>query len=279
MGNAESTQKPAAVPDIAAAPAPPPLPAAVASSAIVVESSSSSRNPMPTYVLGLEEARSYLQVRVPSSIFCGGVAGASIGYYVGDMMALYFYTYALGAGFVSTAFYGTTYMLRVARQQDDVFNYAVSGGVNSAWMITGLAGLRKGVLGGLFGVAAGAAYKVGGDLFFDMSRTAWLQHRRFTLENSTERRLVINKPKFHPNDSQAHRYGKGEERHGSIIPKVNPHTYIHSMQCIYNIHARNTRYTIQTHTKHNTHTHTHKHTHTGSIAKRDGRAAKQARSS
>ncbi len=145
-----------------------------------------------------EEFKTYLQYKVPSSIIVGGLSGGAWGYYVGDVAALYSCTYAFGFGFASTAFFCGTYGLRKLRQQDDVYNYALSGAFNSAWMVTGLAGKRRGALAGLLGAASGAALKISGDWFYDTGRQAWITHRRVTLDESRPRLLSTTQRKTPP---------------------------------------------------------------------------------
>lgn len=61
---------------------------------------------------------------------------AAIGYYVGDAMALYGYTYAAGLGISSTLFYSGAYGMRTLRGTDDVYNYAISGTANAGAMVS-----------------------------------------------------------------------------------------------------------------------------------------------
>ena len=142
---------------------------------------------MPAF--DIDDIQRYLQYRIPSSIVFGGLSGGAWGYYIGDAAALYSCTYAFGFGFASTAFFCGTYGLRTLRQQDDIYNYAISGSLNSAWMVTGLAGRRKGMLAGLIGGIGGIALKVSGDWLHDTARMAWITHRKVTLDNSRPRLL------------------------------------------------------------------------------------------
>jgi len=131
------------------------------------------------------------------------------------MTALYGYSGALGLGMGSTAFFGTVYGLRHARQQDDLGNYAASGAINGLWIITGITrSLPRGVVGAALGAALGVGVKLGGDALFQTSREAWIAHRIHTLEFSKPRVLESRKPMFHPNDSRLPRGGTG-----GIIPR------------------------------------------------------------
>jgi hypothetical protein len=62
---------------------------------------------------------------------------------------------------------------------------------------------RKSVIGALGGAAVGALVKVGGDWFYETSRSAWVSHRRLTLEHSRPRVLNIRKPQFPPKPGQS----------------------------------------------------------------------------
>jgi hypothetical protein len=61
---------------------------------------------------------------------------AAIGYYVGDAMALYGYTYAAGLGMSSTLFYSGAYGMKTLRGTDDIYNYAASGTTNAGLLVS-----------------------------------------------------------------------------------------------------------------------------------------------
>lgn len=196
MGNAISVPP---EPEVIVPPPPPPPP------------------PAPKYDLSLKEAQVYLQNRVPVTSFIGGLTGTAAGYYIGDMMGLYGYSGAFGAGLASTAFYGTNYLLRCARQQDDVYNYAASGCINGFWIAAGLSrSSKKGAVGAACGILFGVGYKVGGDWLYDMSRSAWLNYRTHQVAFGRPRLLEPRRPMFDPKDVE----GMDRARvSGSIIPK------------------------------------------------------------
>lgn len=165
------------------------------------------------YEPSLDAARNYLSPRVPTAFLVGSIGGASVGYYIGEMAGLYSITYGFGLGMTSTAFYGGTYALKCARKKDDVYNYMISGSLNGGIIMLGLGGYKRGLLGAVLGTAAGALLKVGSDQAYDMTRLAWVRHRKYTIENSKERLLDVRKPQFHPKDSTLQR------RDMNIIPK------------------------------------------------------------
>jgi hypothetical protein len=87
------------------------------------------------YRLDIDDVQKYMKYRIPTAVTCGGLTGAAWGYYIGDAAAIYSISYAFGLGFASTAFFGGVYGLRYARQKDDVYNFAISGSLNSAWLV------------------------------------------------------------------------------------------------------------------------------------------------
>ena len=70
----------------------------------------------------------------------------------------------------------------------------------------------------MLGTGAGALLKIAGDATYDTARTAWIQHRKYTLDNSKEKILDIRKPAFHPKDSKLLGNLSGGNRGKSIIP-------------------------------------------------------------
>ncbi len=197
----------------------------------IVENSSSSSgekevspSPPPTYEISLDSARVYFENKVPGSVLVGGLTGFTTGFYIGESAALYTAAYAAGAGLGTTALLAGTYGMRQIRQKDDAFNFIVSGAFNGAWIVTGLAGKKRGVAGAVVGAAAGLLLKVGGDSLYDTGRTAWIKYRKHTLENSKPRMLDVRKPMFRPEDSQL--------RNQTIIPPSDSTNYVNSAAAI-----------------------------------------------
>ena len=87
------------------------------------------------YEISYSSAIEYISYKIPASVLSGSVIGLTTGYYAGDMLALYGYTYAFGFGLVSTSYFGGTYCLRHLRKKDDYINHAISGFVNAGWMV------------------------------------------------------------------------------------------------------------------------------------------------
>jgi len=178
--------------------------------------------PPPSFPLDFTTAREDLEDKVPTAVAVGAVAGVARGYYVGDVAALYGYSAAFGLGMASTAFYGTAYLLRYARQREDLSNYTLSGSITGFWALAGLKRtLPAGLLGALVGAAVGTSVKVGGDWLYDTSREAWLSHRIHRLEFSRPRLLEkAHKPAFHPKDSRLQHQPAPAETKESLAPPL-----------------------------------------------------------
>ena len=112
---------------------------------------SSSAKPVSEeeFPISLESYRDYLSAKILFATGTGSLIGVSSGFYMGDMMALYGYSYALGFGVSSTAYFSGTYALRYLRKEDDYINHGVSGFVNGGWMTAAFGGIRKGVFGAI----------------------------------------------------------------------------------------------------------------------------------
>lgn len=89
----------------------------------------------PKYAPTFENLREYFSLRTPLSVCAGGLTGVTAGFYAGDMVALYGYTYALGFGIFSTSYFLGTFSLRYVRNKDDYVNHAASGFVSAGLMV------------------------------------------------------------------------------------------------------------------------------------------------
>ena len=156
-----------------------------------------SSSPEPLSTAGLVD---YLQYKVPAATLCGGICGSAAGYYIGGLTALYGYGFGVGGGVVSSAFYLGTYGLQQLRRRDDSLNYAISGGFNAGWMVSGVYGVRRGVLAAFLGAGIGVAYKVIGEQVYQVSRKAWIEHRLHGLYRSAPRLLTVRRPQFPPRE-------------------------------------------------------------------------------
>lgn len=175
------------------------------------------------YDVSLQGCAEYLRFKVPIVTLSGAAVGASVGFYTGGLTALYGYGYGIGGGVCCTAFYGGTYWLQYMRQKDDYINYMISGGVNASWLVAGMQGPRRGVLGLLCGALAGGVYKITGDYMYSTARTAWVEHRLHGLYKSTPKVLAARRPAFAPRDKESleemeKRVRQRREASKSIIP-------------------------------------------------------------
>ena len=199
--------------------------AAITAAAEVVDATKDAATPPAPEVFeaSLAGVRGYLENKLPSSLLVGGITGFTTGFYLGESAALYTAAYSLGASVGATSLFLGTYGLRRMRQKDDALNFVISGAFNGAWIVTGLAGRRRGIAGAVVGAAAGLALKVGGDALYDTSRTAWIRYRKYTLENSKPRVMDVRKPLFRPEDSTL---GTQMRENLSAVPKRDSPQYI-----------------------------------------------------
>ena len=126
-----------------------PTPPAPSSPPCSSSSSSGTADIEEEHAFSIESYRDYVSTKVLLATATGSAIGVSSGYYIGDMMALYGYSYALGFGFGSTAYFSGTYVLKNLRKRDDYINHGLSGFFNGAWMVTAFGGVRKGVFGAI----------------------------------------------------------------------------------------------------------------------------------
>jgi hypothetical protein len=184
MGANQSSQEP--VP-INAPPTPPTAAAATqANNSLTAEKASdadrAANAPLPPmYEVSLHGAQQYMSIKVPAATALGGITGLTTAYYTGDAIALTTGIFGVTTGMTATAFLIGTYSLQSYRQKNDVLNFAISGCVNGAWIMTALRGKKIGAVGAVLGGALGALIKVGGDEMYSMSRDAWVASRKFTI--------------------------------------------------------------------------------------------------
>ena len=92
----------------------------------------------PNFKFNIENIRTYFQSRFPLAFATGGILGLTTGFYAtaGTSLALHGYTYSLGLGVASTAYFSGTFTLRNLRNRDDYINHAASGFLNGGWMVS-----------------------------------------------------------------------------------------------------------------------------------------------
>mmetsp|Transcript_5044 Transcript_5044/g.5175 ORF Transcript_5044/g.5175 Transcript_5044/m.5175 type:complete len:166 (+) Transcript_5044:133-630(+) len=148
-----------------------------------------------------KEYSDYLKYKLPGALVIGGVYGINIGYMLGDMAALYGYTHSFGLGFMSWSFYSVAFSAKLARGVDDVYNYGFSGAFTSGCITSAIYGLKRAPIAVIGGAAGGALLKYSTDYSYDAIRSAWLGYRKFTIENSHPRTLLVRKPSFRPKNN------------------------------------------------------------------------------
>jgi hypothetical protein len=147
----------------------------------------------------------YIRPRIIVSTLAGAIGGASSGYYVGDRMYLYLYSYGSTALVFGTTFFTGAFALKTARGGvDDALNYSASGALNagaaSAYLFRG-SNVRI-AAGTAAGGLLGACYKFASTFIFDATREAYISTRRYQLQTSVYKPLKIGRPQFPPNDQR-----------------------------------------------------------------------------
>ena len=72
-----------------------------------------------------------IQYEVASFAAFGGALGLAKGFYMGDLAALYGYTYSFGCGIYGVSFFGGNYALKHFRKKDDIYNPVISGSASA----------------------------------------------------------------------------------------------------------------------------------------------------
>jgi hypothetical protein len=145
------------------------------------------------------EASTYLSNRVAPCTLFTTLYGLSSGYIRGEAsLALSLYSYSVLGLLGSFSFFGTAYASRLLRKEtnDNYINYVVSGGLNSAAITTFRWGWKRGLLGGAVGAMLGGVSYLGVKIIYDSSREKWIDYRIYMLQQSTERKVYMNKPSF-----------------------------------------------------------------------------------
>ena len=145
-------------------------------------------SPISTY---LDDFRDYAGTRVLVSTGISSLIGTSIGFIEGHPLPLSFYSFAIAGISTSGLFFSTNYLMRYVRQKDDYINYSVAGcftGTSFGYFFGRTPKIA--LIAGLVSTGVGALYKIGGDLLYDTSRRAWINHRRHIIKTSKYRVLT-----------------------------------------------------------------------------------------
>lgn len=117
-----------------------------------------------------------IKYKVASFTTVGAVIGAAQGFYMGDLAALYGYTYGFGSGVFGVSYFGGNHLLKHFRGTDDIYNPIISG--TSTGMLLGLRnGPKRALPFALMGGVFGFFYDRMGTAVFNVTRQIWLSHR------------------------------------------------------------------------------------------------------
>lgn len=160
--------------------------------------------------VSFEEYNEYLIRKMPLIMGLSGATGTAAGYYVGGKVLMSSASYLFAGTLLSYSFYSGTYILEKGRQKDDYVNHAISGAFVGAWLYTAIKGWRAGLLCSGIGSMVGIVYKVGNDVLYNSSRSAWLDHR-INIEDSPRKKIqIVRLQQFTPNRN---------EKNDSLVPK------------------------------------------------------------
>jgi membrane protein YqaA with SNARE-associated domain len=134
----------------------------------------------------------YVAKRVVTVSSISSVFGTCVGYYIGGKEALYFYTYGIAASGISITYFSGAYLSKIVRQKEDPYNFAISGAANGAFYYS-FGGIRRCLIGTLIGSLIGFSYGNLSTYFYTTSRQAWLNQRRYTIQNSKPRALMTSR--------------------------------------------------------------------------------------
>jgi hypothetical protein len=128
-----------------------------------------------------------------------GIYSITKAYVRGDKIALPFYAYTASAAALGATFFGSAQALKVIRDEEDVYNYAIPGLIHGALIKSVTSGVKKGAIAGVVGGVAGAGYFFLSNWFYEKSRQAWVEYRKSVIVNSKEKKLIVVKPNFPTN--------------------------------------------------------------------------------
>ena len=128
--------------------------------------------------LSYEALTDFVAPRAFGSMILGSVVGMSSAFVAGEAIAVPFYTMGIAGAVVGTTFHAGSYALRYYRKSDDMLNYASCGALHGLVIGSATKGYRRGGVLGLSCGVAGAAYFVFGSWFYDVTRRAWINHKK-----------------------------------------------------------------------------------------------------
>lgn len=144
----------------------------------IVRNPDAVEEPIDNIEFDFESVKNFVAPRATGSMIFGGLGGMTMAFIAGESIALPFYGFGLAGAIFGTTFHAGSYALRYYRKQNDMLNYASCGAVHGLVVGCATKGLRKGGPIGLGCGIAGAAYFVLGDWLYDVSRQAWITHKK-----------------------------------------------------------------------------------------------------
>ncbi len=159
--------------------------------------------PTGRFELSTASAYNYILPKTIGSLTIGCMVGASVGHFVGDKLAVYLYSGGIMAGVAGTTFHGGAYLLETIRKENDFVNFSGSGAVHGLAIGSSMYGIKRGAVLSAVGGVLGASYFFGSDWLYKNARKAWINNRRYTLENSKEKKIAPRQQMFPPRDLPA----------------------------------------------------------------------------
>eukprot|EP01041_Mallomonas_annulata_P006487 gene6487-13092_t len=156
----------------------------------------------PDFPFGVQPYMDFIKFKVSGSLMTGGIYGCSLGYFLGDMTSLYGLTHGFGFGFLCWTFYSTAYALQVARQENDLYNYAVSGALNGGCIASAIQNVKRVPIAIAGGAAVGVLLHYSTNLAYSGAQKTWIAYRRNQIMYSRPRTLLIRKPQFPPKENR-----------------------------------------------------------------------------
>jgi hypothetical protein len=153
-----------------------------------------------------------------------GVYSITKAYMRGDKIALPFYAYTASAVVFGATFFGSAQALKVIREEEDVYNYAIPGLIHGALIKSITSGVKKGAIVGVVGGVAGAGYFFVSNWFYEKTRQAWVEYRKSLIVNSKEKKLIVVKPNFPTNRKEINlgKFPTFTENQTSSTSSTNP---------------------------------------------------------
>lgn len=113
-------------------------------------------------------------------------------------LPLTFYGSLLTGGLGSAVFFGSAYLSRYLRKEDDGINYGIGAAVTATAFNAPRKGWKVGMASGVVGAGAGVLGHFLTNLFYQYTRRNYIEYRRFMIEDSVAMRVkdFYKEPQF-----------------------------------------------------------------------------------